>query len=158
MGAPAGSHLLGRHGELSAQAGTGPGAAWRLIRSRQFGPYFVGNAASASGTWFQNLAASILVFQLTHSAFMLGVLNFCQFAPVLLLAPWAGGIADRFDRRRLLIVTQSGSAAVFGSPRDPHVVGIVGSVDADRRLGGSWRSERLLQPGSDSDGGVAGRA
>ncbi|HEY6963550.1 MAG TPA: MFS transporter [Gaiellaceae bacterium] len=84
----------------------GPAAAWRVIRSRNFAPYFVGNAASASGTWFQNLAASILVFRLTHSPFLLGVLNFCQFAPVLVLSPWAGGIADRLDRRKLLLVTQ----------------------------------------------------
>ena len=87
-------------------------AAWRVVRSRQFGPYFVGNAASASGTWFQNLAASILIYRLTHSAFLLGVLNFCQFAPVLLFAPWTGSVADRFDRRRLLIVTQSCAAAL----------------------------------------------
>jgi MFS family permease len=84
----------------------GPQAALRLIRSRQFGPYFVGNAASASGTWFQNLAASLLVYRLTHSPFLLGVLNFCNFIPVLALAPWAGSAADRFDRRRLLITTQ----------------------------------------------------
>ncbi|MGH3004058.1 MAG: MFS transporter [Gaiellaceae bacterium] len=84
----------------------GPAAAWRVIRSRNFGPYFAGNAASASGTWFQNLAASILIFRLTHSAFLLGVLNFCQFVPVLVLSPWAGSIADRLDRKRLLLVTQ----------------------------------------------------
>jgi MFS family permease len=76
------------------------------MRSRSFAPYFVGNAASASGTWFQNLAASILVFRLTHSPFLLGVLNFCQFVPVLVLSPWAGGLADRVDRRRLLLATQ----------------------------------------------------
>ena len=84
----------------------GPRAALHLIRSRQFGPYFVGNAASASGTWFQNLAAQLLVYRLTHSPFLLGVLNFCNFIPVLALAPWAGSAADRFDRRRLLIATQ----------------------------------------------------
>ena len=78
-----------------------------MIRSRNFAPYFVGNATSASGTWFQNLAASILVFRLTHSPFLLGVLNFCQFVPVLLLAPWAGSFADRFDRRKLLLATQA---------------------------------------------------
>jgi MFS family permease len=88
---------------LSPEGGRG---AWRLLRSRNFGPYFVGNAASASGTWFQNLAASILVFRLTHSPFLLGVLNFCQFVPVLVLSPWAGGLADRVDRRRLLLATQ----------------------------------------------------
>jgi MFS family permease len=90
----------------------GPGAALRLIRDRNFGPYFFGNASSASGTWFQNLAASLLVYRLTHSAFLLGVLNFCNFVPVLLLAPWAGSAADRFDRRKLLLVTQLGSTLV----------------------------------------------
>ena len=53
----------------------GPAAALRLIRDRNFGPYFVGNAASASGTWFQNLAASLLVYRHTHSPFLLGVLS-----------------------------------------------------------------------------------
>jgi MFS family permease len=91
---------------------SGPREAIRLIRDRNFGPYFVGNASSASGTWFQNLAASLLVFRLTHSAFLLGVLNFCNFIPVLLLAPWAGSAADRFDRRRLLLATQLGSTCV----------------------------------------------
>ena len=90
----------------------GPAAALRLIGDRNFGPYFFGNASSASGTWFQNLAASLLVYRLTHSAFLLGVLNFGNFVPVLLLAPWAGSSADRFDRRRLLLVTQLGSTAV----------------------------------------------
>ena len=99
-------------GSPGAGAQVGPGAAWRVIRSRSFGPYFVGNAASASGTWFQNLAASILIFRLTHSPFLLGVLNFCQFVPVLVLSPWAGSIADRFDRRKLLLGTQLAAAAL----------------------------------------------
>src|SRR3954454_363081 len=85
---------------------TGPRAAWRVIRSRSFGPYFVGNAASASGTWFQNLAASVLVYRLLHSPFLLGVLNFCQFTPVLLLSPSTRGLADLLDRRKLLLCTQ----------------------------------------------------
>jgi MFS family permease len=88
-------------------APTGPRAAFAVIGQRNFGPYFAGNALSASGTWFQNLAASLLLFRLTGSAFLLGVLNFCTFIPVLVLAPWAGSAADRFDRRRLLLVTQS---------------------------------------------------
>ena len=93
-------------------AAAGGSSAVRILRSRNFGPYFVGNAASASGTWFQNLAASILVYRLTHSPFLLGVLNFCQFVPVLLLAPWAGTLADRVDRRKLVFATQLGSAAL----------------------------------------------
>ena len=86
----------------------------RLIRSRNFGPFFVGNAASASGTWFQNLAASLYVFEQTHSPFLLGVLQFGSFIPVLLLAPWGGSAADRFDRKQLLIATQILAAAVGG--------------------------------------------
>jgi MFS family permease len=85
----------------------GPRAVWRLVRRRAFGPYFVGNALSASGTWFQNLAAALLIYRLTHSALLLGVLNFSQFIPILVLTPWAGSLADRVDRRRLLLVFQS---------------------------------------------------
>jgi len=83
--------------------------------SRNFGPYFLGNATSASGTWFQNLAASLLVFRLTHSVFLLGVLNFSQFIPVLVLSPWAGTVADRVDRRKLLLVTQLVAAGLAGA-------------------------------------------
>jgi MFS family permease len=85
---------------------TGPAAALRLIGHRNFGPYFIGNASSATGTWFQNLAASLFVYRHTHSPFLLGVLQFATFIPVLLLAPWAGSAADRFDRRRLVLWSQ----------------------------------------------------
>jgi MFS family permease len=90
----------------------GPAAVLALLRQRRFGPYFIGNALSASGTWFQNLAGALLIYRLTHSAFLLGVLNFCQFVPVLLLAPWAGSAADRYERRHLLLVTQSAAAGL----------------------------------------------
>ena len=114
MGSPEPPESAGA-GSGAAGAEVGPSAAWRVIRSRNFGPYFVGNAASASGTWFQNLAASILVFRLTHSPFLLGVLNFCQFVPVLVLSPWAGSIADRLDRKRLLLITQVAATALGGT-------------------------------------------
>ena len=94
---------------------TGPKAALRLIGHRNFGPYFVGNAASASGTWFQNLAAALYVYERTHSPFLLGVLQFGNFVPVLLLAPWGGSAADRFDRKRLLLVTQVASTGLSGA-------------------------------------------
>ena len=96
---------------------SGPREAWRVARQRNFGPYFLGNALSASGTWFQNLAAALLVFRLTHSPFLLGVLSFSQFIPVLVLAPWAGAAADRYDRKQLLLVTQAsavGMSATLG--------------------------------------------
>jgi MFS family permease len=92
----------------------GPAAAFALLRRRTFGPYFAGNALSASGTWFQNLAASLLVYRQTHSALLLGVLNFAQFIPILVLAPWAGGASDRWNRRSLLFVTQSMAIVLSG--------------------------------------------
>ena len=93
---------------------TGPRAAFRLLRQRDFGPYFVGNAVSSSGTWFQNLAAALLVYRLAQhdKALLLGVLNFAQFAAIIVLSPWTGAAADRFDRRKLLLVTQVGATTV----------------------------------------------
>src|ERR1044072_6620521 len=93
-------------------AAPGPSAAWRVVRMRNFGPYFVGNALSASGGWFQNLASAVLVYQETRSALLLGVMNACQFGPVILLSPGTGRIADAFDRRRLLIWTQAVAACI----------------------------------------------
>ena len=103
------------------------------MTSRDFGPYFFGNALSASGGWFHNLAAAILVYRLTGSELLLGVLAFAQFSPVLLLAPWAGRAADRFDRRRLVIAVQSVAACLAalvaalawaGHATAPAVIGI----------------------------------
>ena len=91
---------------------TGPRAAFRLVRQRDFGPYFAGNAISASGTWFQNLAAALLVYRLTGSELLLGVLNFAQFAAIIVLAPWTGAAADRLDQKRLLLTTQFGATAL----------------------------------------------
>ena len=84
----------------------------RLLGQRNFGPYLVGNFLSNCGTWFQTLAQSLLVYRLTNSVFLVGVVNFSQFAGVFLLSPWSGHAADRFDRRRLLVTTQLGATAV----------------------------------------------
>lgn len=86
----------------------------RLLVDRQFGPYVAGNALSSMGTWFQNLAASLLVYELTRSTLMVGVVNFAQFIGALVLAPIAGTAADRFDRRYLLMASQGVAAAVSG--------------------------------------------
>src|SRR3954466_8471324 len=101
-------------GEPELPAATGPRAAFAVIRQRNFGPYFVGNALSASGTWFQNLAGSLLVYRQTHSELFLGVLNFSQFIPILLPAPWAGGPSDRWNPRQLLLVPQSCAVVLSG--------------------------------------------
>lgn len=87
----------------------------RVLARRNFGPYFVGNLLSNCGTWFQNIAQALLIYRLTHSTFLVGVVNFAQFAGIILLAPWSGGAADRFDRKRLIIGTQFGSMLVTGT-------------------------------------------
>lgn len=85
-----------------------------LLRDRTFGPFFFGNLTSNIGIWFQNVAAAVVVFQLTRSAVMVGAVSVMQFAPAMVLAPWAGALTDRVDRRGLLLVGQSISAVSAG--------------------------------------------
>ncbi|HEV7772206.1 MAG TPA: MFS transporter [Conexibacter sp.] len=72
--------------------------------------YFLGQLVSLSGTWMQVVAEMWLVLQLTHSGFAVGVAAALQFAPMLIGGAWGGLIADRFDKRRLLIVSQTAMA------------------------------------------------
>ena len=83
-----------------------------VMRRRNFAPFLAGNLLSSAGTWIQNLAQAVLVFRLTGSTVAVGVVGFAQFIGVFLVAPWSGSSADRFDRRRLLIVTQVWSMIV----------------------------------------------
>ena len=108
------SAATGDTGDGAAGGGeaTGARATLRVLATRNFGPYFVGNLLSNSGTWFQNLAQGILVYRLTHSTVLLGVVGFSQFVAVLVLAPWTGAAADRFDRRVLMRWMQLGSFVV----------------------------------------------
>lgn len=79
----------------------------RALRHRNFRLYWSGQLVSLVGTWMQSVAQGWLMHRLTASAFMLGLLSFAQFVPVLPLALWAGVLADRTDKRKLLLVTQS---------------------------------------------------
>src|SRR5680860_1422223 len=89
-------------------SGSGPGrSAGELLRDRTFGLFFLGNLTSNCGTWFQNIAMSVVVFNLTGSALLVGAVNVAQFSSVLLLSPYAGAITDRVDRRRLLMTGQA---------------------------------------------------
>ncbi len=72
-----------------------------------FRRFFIGQSISLVGTWMQSVAQSWLVFTLTHSATALGGVVALQTLPVLLLGPYGGVIADRVDKRRLMIVLQS---------------------------------------------------
>lgn len=86
-----------------------------LLRDRTFGPFWVGNLVSNAGNWFQNLAAAVVVYEVTGSNTLVGVVSVLQFTATLLLSPWAGVLGDRFDRRRLLIASQSLSGVGAGA-------------------------------------------
>ena len=80
---------------------------FRALRHRNFRLFFVGQGLSLVGTWLQQVAMGWLVYRLTGSALLLGVIAFCANAGILLLGTWAGVLADRVRRRRALYVTQS---------------------------------------------------
>jgi MFS family permease len=82
------------------------------LREPTYRRYFIGNTISSLGTFCQAIVQSLLIFELTGSSFLVGVVNFAQFFGVLVLAPWTGVAADRFDRRRLIIATQASAGVV----------------------------------------------
>jgi MFS family permease len=90
-------------------------AAWSsfgALRVRNYRYFFTGQVISVSGTWMQSVAQAWLVLKLTNNGAYLGVVIAMQFLPILLLGPWGGVIADRFDKRRTLICTASAAAAL----------------------------------------------
>jgi MFS family permease len=84
--------------------------AWRALRHRNFKLYFAGQGVSLIGTWMTRLATSWLVYQLTHSALLLGVVSFAGQILTFLLGPFAGVWVERLDRRKLLVWTQAAAA------------------------------------------------
>lgn len=79
----------------------------RALRSRNYRLFVTGQSISLVGTWMQQVAMSWLVYRLTGSAFLLGVVGFTSQIPAFILSPVAGVLADRWNRRRLLIITQA---------------------------------------------------
>jgi len=77
------------------------------LRNRNFRLYFTGQLISNTGNWLTNVALVLLVLKITGSGLDVGLLAACQFGPILLLSAWAGAIADRSDKRQLLLVTQT---------------------------------------------------
>jgi MFS family permease len=102
-------------GPVTAGKDTGPfttfrrnvETTFRALRHRNFRLYWTGQVVSLVGTWMQSVAQGWLMHRLTSSAFMLGLLGFMQFLPVLLLSLWAGVIVDSMNKRKLLLATQS---------------------------------------------------
>ncbi|MCD4534316.1 MFS transporter [Nocardioides sp. cx-169] len=86
----------------------------RAFRHRDYLIFWCGALASNVGTWLTNLAVPYVLYELTQSAFWVGLATLAQLLPQVLFAPLGGGLADRFDRRRLLLATQTGGALAAG--------------------------------------------
>ena len=81
--------------------------AWRALRHRNFRLFFAGQSISLIGTWMTRVATSWLIYRLTGSALLLGLVSFAGQIPTFLLAPFAGVLVDRLNRRNMLVWTQT---------------------------------------------------
>ncbi|MGO9438613.1 MAG: MFS transporter [Terracidiphilus sp.] len=93
--------------QQSASAARDFSHAWRALRHPNFRLFFAGQSISLIGTWMTRVATSWLVYRLTKSSLLLGTVSFAGQIPTFLLAPLAGVIVDRMDRRRVLLWTQT---------------------------------------------------
>jgi MFS family permease len=84
--------------------------AWRALRHRNFKLFFFGQSISVIGTWMTRLATSWLVYRMTHSALLLGVVSFAGQIVSFALGPFAGVWVERLNRRKLLLCTQAAAA------------------------------------------------
>ncbi len=84
--------------------------AWRALRHRNFKLFFFGQSISLIGNWMTKLATSWLVYRLTHSVLLLGIVGFAGQIVSFMLGPFAGVWVERLDRRKLLVWTQAAAA------------------------------------------------
>src|SRR5215469_4259918 len=94
---------------LPAEAAEDRGALafLKVFQHRNYRLFFTGQLVSLMGTWITNVTQGWLVYSLTHSPLLLGVTSFAGSVPVFFFSAFGGAIADRFDRRRMLLLTQS---------------------------------------------------
>jgi MFS family permease len=103
--------------DVASAATPAPGAAgqgraagtFRALKHRNFQLFFSGQIISLVGTWMQTVAEAWLVYRMTGSSVLLGVLGFVSQIPIFLLSPLAGLVADRWPRQRVVIATQASS-------------------------------------------------
>ena len=120
----------------------------RALTHRNYRLFFFGQGTSLVGTWITRLATSWLVYRLTGSAALLGVVGFCGQIPTFILGPFAGVWVDRLDRYRTLVVTQIlsmvqsaalAALALTGTIRIWHILvlsvfqGLINSMDIPAR-------------------------
>jgi len=96
-----------RHHAPESLETAGLAFTFRALGSRNYRLFFAGQGISLIGTWMQQIAMIWLVYRLTHSPFLLGVVGFAGQIPTFLFAPFAGVLADRWNRHRTIVVTQT---------------------------------------------------
>jgi MFS family permease len=96
-----------RRRELALLARQQLASTFKALKNRNFRLYFSGQLVSLSGSWMQQVALSWLVYRLTDSAFMLGVIGFARLVPMLLFGLVGGYVADRLDRKKVILTVQS---------------------------------------------------
>lgn len=79
---------------------------FRALRNKNYRLFFYGQSLSLLGTWIQQVALSWLIYSVTNSPFLLGFVMFAGQLPTFLIAPFAGVLADRYDKRKIIIITQ----------------------------------------------------
>ena len=131
----------------------------RALRSRNYRLFLAGQSVSMVGTWMQQVAMSWLVYRIT-SSFLLGVVGFTSQIPAFLFSPVAGVLADRWNRRRLLIITQAlamlqaallAAAVLSGAVQVWHIVVLsllLGGRGSRRATSVSAMATRTLSGGS----------
>ena len=111
----------------------------RALRYRNYRLYFGGQGISLVGTWMQQVALGWLVYRLTHSAMLLGVVGFFSQIPHLFISPFAGVLADRWNRHRIRQAAAPGlrlrGRQRGGDDRPPSIRYLHRLADRHRRLG-----------------------
>ena len=97
---------------MSAPTDRGRAGAFRALRVRNYRLFFVGQVLSVIGTWTQATAVGWIVLRETHDSTGLGIVVALQFFPLLVFGAYAGTLADRIDKRRILILANVAAAAI----------------------------------------------
>src|SRR5262249_39068920 len=94
---------------ISLQLSLAPAATrtFRALKHRNFRPFCAGPLTSLVGTWMQRVAQAWLIYRLTGSAAQLGLMGFASQIPAFLLGPAGGLVADRYNRRRVMLISQA---------------------------------------------------
>ncbi len=93
--------------QVRARFAAGGRETFRSFQTRNFRVFFTGQVVSQAGNWLTRIGQTLLVLHISDDGFAVGIVTACEFLPMLLFGAWAGLVADRSDKRRLLIILQS---------------------------------------------------